>query len=158
MKNIKKLSGNLNTKDTILKVACKKYLELGDAGFSMRSIAKEIGITPMAIYKHFENKEALQHELLKEAFRIFSNYLYEGLKGKSAKERFDLTADAYFNFAVQQSAYFELIFLSVNPMNSLKARDVIRQESMPSFQFLVDRVRDCINDGYLKDAMPMKYP
>lgn len=141
-----------NTKDAILKVACEKYLEAGDKGLSMRAIAKEVGITPMAIYKHFENKEALQQDLLMEAFRTFLDYLYAGLKGRDAKERFHMSAEAYFEFAVKQSAYFELIFLSINPMNNLKVQDVIRQESAPPFRFLMDRVRDCIAEGYFKEG------
>lgn len=142
----------LSTKDRILKVACEKYLESGDKGLSMRAIAKDVGITPMAIYKHFENKEALQQALLMEAFHIFLDYLYAGLKGKNAKERFHLSVEAYFEFAVQQSAYFELIFMSINPMNNLKVQDAIREESAPPFRFLMDRVRDCIAEGYFKDG------
>lgn len=142
----------VHTKDMILKVACEKYLEQGDQGLSMRAIAKEVGITPMAIYKHFENKEALQQALLKEAFRIFLEYLYAGLKGKDARERLHLSAEAYFEFAVRQSAYFELIFLSVNPMNNLKVQDVIREQSAPPFRFLMDRVRDCIAEGYFRQG------
>ncbi|BFM14516.1 hypothetical protein R50073_06990 [Maricurvus nonylphenolicus] len=146
----KKDSGS--TKESILRIACEKYLESGDKGLSMRSIAKEVGITPMAIYRHFENKEALQQELLMEAFRTFSRYLYAGLKGADAKERFFLTVDAYLDFAAEQSAYFELIFLTVNPMNNLKMQEVIKEESLPSFRFLMDRVQDCISEGYFKDG------
>lgn len=150
MSSVRKGSSAFSTKDAILKVACEKYLESGDKGLSMRAIAKEVGITPMAIYKHFENKEALQQELLMEAFRTFLSYLYEGLKGRTAKERLHLSAEAYFEFAAKQSAYFELIFLSINPMNNLKVQDAIKQESVPPFRFLMDRVRDCIAEGYFR--------
>lgn len=146
-----------NTRDAILRVACEKYLESGDQGLSMRNIAKELGITPMAIYKHFDNKEALQEQLLAEAFRTFMEYLSAGLEGKDARERFHRTAEAYFEFAVQQSTYFELIFLAINPMNNLKLQDAIREESIPPFRFLVDRVRECIAEGYFRpgDAYQM---
>ncbi|MEC8429055.1 MAG: TetR/AcrR family transcriptional regulator [Pseudomonadota bacterium] len=136
------------TKEKILQVACIKYLESGDKGLSMRAIAKDVGITPMAIYKHFANKEDLQNELLLEAFRVFYSYLYPALKGADAKQRFHIMTDGYFEFAAKQSAYFELIFLSTNPMNNLKLKDVIREESTPSFRFLMDRVRDCMESRY----------
>jgi len=152
MVNETRNQGATNTKERILSVACEKYLESGDKGLSMRNIAKEVGITPMAIYRHFENKEALQTQLLMEAFRIFSDYLYTGLKGSNATERFHMTVDGYFDFAAKQSAYFELIFLSTNPMNNLKMRDVIRKESSPTFRFLMDRVRECMHDGYFKNG------
>lgn len=146
-----------STRDAILRVACEKYLESGDQGLSMRNIAKELGITPMAIYKHFDNKEALQQQLLAEAFRTFMEYLSAGLEGRSARERFHLTVEAYFEFAVRQSTYFELIFLAINPMNNLKVQDTIREASIPPFRFLMDRVRECIEEGYFRpgDAYAM---
>ncbi|MDJ0879089.1 MAG: TetR/AcrR family transcriptional regulator [Halieaceae bacterium] len=157
MANTNKKPRARNTRDAILRVACEKYLESGDQGLSMRNIAKELGITPMAIYKHFDNKEALQQQLLAEAFRTFMEYLSVGLEGRDARERFHLTAEAYFEFAVRQSTYFELIFLAINPMNNLKLQDAIREESIPPFRFLVDRVRDCIEEGYFRagDAYQM---
>jgi AcrR family transcriptional regulator len=140
----------LSTKEAILKVACTKYLESGDHGLSMRKIARELGITPMAIYRHFDNKDALQQELLIEAFRTFMNYLYSGLKGKSPRDRFHLSAEAFFDFAVQQSTYFELIFLAIKPMNNMKFQKRVREESLPSFRFLTALVQECISCGYFK--------
>lgn len=135
-------------KEKILAIARDRYLEEGEKGLSMRSIAKAVGVTPMAIYRYFDDKEDLQKQLLTSAFELFGAYLHASLSGKDAEERLLLTANAFLTFAMEQTKYFELMFLSVNPLNSLKAQTVIREKSIPTFRFLQDRVRDCIEAGY----------
>ncbi len=153
-KKTKRVKRSGGTKEEILDRARDLYLEHGATGISMRRIAAEVGVTPMAIYRHFENKEALQRELLARGFQTFGTYLQPALEGKDPRERLRLTAEGYLNFALEQSKYFELIFLSIDPLNDLKLSEVIREQSLPTFQFLVDRVRECIKAGIFKKDRP----
>lgn len=135
-------------KEKILAIARDKYLEQGEKGLSMRNIARAAGVTPMALYRYFDDKEDLHKQLLTSAFELFGSYLHASLEGDSAQERLALTANAFLTFALEQTRYFELMFLSVDPLNSIKAQKVIRDKSVPTFRFLQDRVRDCIEAGY----------
>lgn len=46
-------------RETILKTALKILDENGSKGLSMRSLALRLGVTPMALYKHFANRSSL---------------------------------------------------------------------------------------------------
>jgi AcrR family transcriptional regulator len=43
----------------VLQAAVARADEAGLEGFSMRGLAQELGVVPMALYKHVENKDAL---------------------------------------------------------------------------------------------------
>ena len=135
-------------KEKILEIAREQYLEQGEKGLSMRNIAKTAGVTPMALYRYFEDKEDLQKQLLTSAFELFGSYLQASLEGDTAEKRLMLSANAFLSFALEQTKYFELMFLSVDPLNSIKAQKVIKNKSLPTFRFLQDRVRDCIDEDY----------
>ncbi len=59
-----KYETGIETKNTILKVALKEFLEKGFHETSIRKIAKEAFISSGALYNHFENKEDILHHLI----------------------------------------------------------------------------------------------
>ena len=136
-----------DTKEKILRKARDLFLEQGAPGLSMRKIAKEVGLTPMAIYRHFANKEDLQKELMGRAFRTFGEYLYPALEKKTPLERLRATSDGFLYFALAEQKGFELIYLAIDPINNIKVSREIRKESLPTFHFLKHRIRDCIQAG-----------
>lgn len=113
----------------------------------MRKVAKEAGLSPMAIYRHFASKEDLLEQLLIQGFRTFGPYLERGLAGQTAMERLWLTAEGYLDFACECSKDYELLFLAIDPSNHLKIQQAIRAEARATFNVLIDRVRDCIDAG-----------
>lgn len=57
-----------NTKLRALDEAVSLFSKKGYSGVSMRDIAKAVGISPAALYNHFENKEALYRAAVSSAF------------------------------------------------------------------------------------------
>src|SRR5215471_408565 len=47
------------TRERILDVGLRLIDEQGLEAFTMRKLAQELGVDPMALYRHFENKDAL---------------------------------------------------------------------------------------------------
>ena len=143
-----------NTREDILDCARDIYLEHGLQGLSMRKVAVKVGITPMAIYRHFENKEDLLEQLFIRGFKTFGSYLYRGMKGETPLEKIRLTAMGYLDFATEQSKYFEIIFMAIDPTQELKVNKMIREEAQITFRFLVDRVRECTEAGVFRKEPP----
>lgn len=52
------------SRDKILDAALKVAREEGLGGLSQRKLAKELGVSAMAMYRHFRDKDALVHALL----------------------------------------------------------------------------------------------
>ena len=75
-------------REQIIRCACDLYLSEGFEGFSMRKLAKCVGCTAPALYRHYENKEEVMQEVVAEAFRLFAQYLYRALEGRTPQDRF----------------------------------------------------------------------
>lgn len=142
------------TKDIILSAACDIYLLEGYKGMSMRKVAQKAGISPTAIYRHYENKEALHHQVLREGFRTFDSYLQAALAGRSALERLNLAAERFFAFATEQKKYYEILFLTMDHTVEHSIKGALFMDATVSQKFMVDRVRDCMLDGTLKGDDP----
>ncbi|MGK0291381.1 MAG: AcrR family transcriptional regulator [bacterium] len=138
-----------DTKRKILDTARIIYLREGIEGISMRKIAKDVGISATAIYRHFKNKEVLLAELIVQGFRFFEQYLFRALEKDSAADRLVLTGQAYCNFALEQSQYYNVIFSSAYEMKMLSLTESMQKQVRATFQFIVDRVRDAMEEGFL---------
>ncbi len=55
--------GNLS-RELILRIALEIVDSEGLPGLTVRKLATELGVTPMAIYRHYKNKAAIEHELV----------------------------------------------------------------------------------------------
>lgn len=60
----------MSTRDRILEAANEAYVEKGHEKFSVRDIAARVGLTPMAIYKHFEDRNHLLHPVQLKGERV----------------------------------------------------------------------------------------
>ncbi len=78
---------------------------------SLRALARDVGVSANAAYRHFEDKDALLSALAAEGFRRFAAQQTEALTAKP-----DLTASrkasglAYIDFARKNPALFRLMF------------------------------------------------
>lgn len=143
-----------DTKETILAAACDIYLTEGYKGMSMRKVAAKANISATAIYRHFENKEALHHQVLREGFQTFDSYLQNAMMGITAKQRLDLAAESFFAFATEQKKYYEILFLTMDHTVEHKVKGVLLKDATVSRRFMVDRVRECMEEGSLKEDNP----
>lgn len=87
-------------------------LEHSDEGpLSLRAIARDVGVSANAAYRHFADKQALLSALAAEGFRRFTQAQAEALAGASNTGDARLTAGrAYIGFARQHPALFRLMF------------------------------------------------
>lgn len=143
---------SISTKSRILAAALERLLQQGPEHISMRQIAGDVNITPMAIYKHFANKEALQLALLEAGYLVFDDYLRRHHDAEDSHERLRLLAQGFFDFSIEQSGYFELIFLSGRGLARIKGWEQARDAAQPTYKVLHQCVRSCIQEGLFLDA------
>lgn len=85
----------------------------GGAGvaLSLRELARTVGVSPAAVYRHFPNKDALLAELGREGLRMLGHSqraAYDAAGGGA--QGFAETGRAYVRFALAHPALFRLIF------------------------------------------------
>jgi AcrR family transcriptional regulator len=143
-----------DTRARVLQHAREVYLEGGAAHFSLREVARRVGISAAAVYRHFDSKEALLGAVCHEGFLTFSSYLMRALAAPTPRERLLAAGDYYLRFALENPHDYRVIFMStVRDLGFREAKDKPREMS-PTFQFLVDRVRECIEAGELSAGDP----
>lgn len=143
-------------RDRILGCACGLYLSEGLDGFSMRKLAKQVGVTAPALYRHYQNREHVLADVVREAYREFTAYLYRALEGRTAVERFFRAGEGYLDFALKHPRWYELLFISPEHMGMDALPDDIEAMGCAVHQFWVDRVRECMDEGILRQGDPVQ--
>ena len=95
--------------------AALKLIELrGPTGFTLSEAAKQAGVTPAAVYRHFEGREDLIAEAALQGYEIFGDlmqFAYESGQ-PSALQAFEATGRAYLAFARKYPGHYIAMFES----------------------------------------------
>ncbi len=98
---------------------------VGISHFTMRSLADEIGLSPMAAYKHFSNQRALQLELWRACKHHFYDTLREATRPHAdAGNAFLALCRAFMEYAVAYPYRYELLY------NHPFAREVAKEPEL----------------------------
>lgn len=141
-------------RETILACACELYLQQGLDGFSMRKLAREVGVTAPAIYRHFDGREAVLADVLREAHRTFSSYLYAALSAPTALERFQAAGEGFLDFVIDHPRWYDIMHVAPEHLGMEAFPDDIEANKAAIHQFWNDRVRECQQAGILKPGDP----
>ena len=141
-------------RDEILSAACGLLVSGGLDGLSMRKLATQLGVTAPALYRHYASKETVLVDVVGEAFKVFAQYLYRAVEGRTPLERFRLTGRSYLAFALEHPQYYSLLHAA----HEIMGRDGLPHEATDHAsavgQFMVDRVREAMECGILKSGPP----
>jgi len=96
-------------RSALLCVALDILGEHGVPGLTLREVARRAGVSPMAPYRHFTDKDALLAAVAEQGFRKLEQRLIDT---PHADPRADLVAQciAYVGFACEEPALYRLMF------------------------------------------------
>src|SRR6185437_3898311 len=102
------------TKDRILSAA-KAVLERdGIEGLTIRRVAQRAKLSPMALYRHFADKDALLNALMEDGLGAWTD-IVRGIRAADPLEWMDALAEAYLDFALTQPHRFDAAFFLPAP-------------------------------------------
>lgn len=103
-----------NLKQALVDAALKLIEEKGPQGFTLTEAAKVAGVTPAAVYRHFDGREDLIAEGARQGYEIFADVMdYAYMQGgPSALSRFEATGRAYLAFAAKYPGHYQAMFES----------------------------------------------
>ena len=120
----------------------------------MRKLARRVGVTAPALYRHFEGREKLLLQVVAEGYKVQIQYLQRALAGQSPAERFRMAGWEYLNFALEHPRYYEILYSYARTLGV----DIEGTELEPLIarvqEFWFDRVRECMEAGLLKRDDP----
>ena len=144
-----------DTRSRILVEASALFVEQGLFAFSMRKLAERVGVTATAIYRHFESKVALIGAVCNQGFTLFAAYLWRALEEKAPLARLTRTREEYVRFALEHAHFYRTMFMTSGlSLGWEHMPELNRNWAQGTFQFLVDRVRECQDAGALKPGDP----
>jgi AcrR family transcriptional regulator len=108
-----------NLRQALVDAALTLIEEKGPTGFTLSEAAKQAGVTPAAVYRHFEGREDLIAEAARQGYEVFADLMdYAYKKGQpSALASFESTGRAYLAFARKYPGHYVAMFesgISVN--------------------------------------------
>ncbi len=115
-----------NLAQALVDAALTLIEEKGPTGFTLSEAAKQAGVTPAAVYRHFSGREDLIAEAALQGYGIFADlmqYAYDTGQ-PSALASFEATGRAYLAFARKYPGHYIAMFesgISVNHSAELAA-------------------------------------
>lgn len=108
-----------NLRQALIEAALKLIELRGPTGFTLSEAAKEAGVTPAAVYRHFEGREDLIAEGALQGYEIFAEAMEAAYASgqPSALKAFEATGRAYLAFAREHPGHYIAMFesgISVN--------------------------------------------
>jgi AcrR family transcriptional regulator len=86
--------------------------EKGASALGLREIARLVGVSAAAPYRHFADRKALLEAVAAEGFRDFTAAMAKAADGVAEDGQLATMAFAYVRFALDQPALFRLMFSS----------------------------------------------
>jgi AcrR family transcriptional regulator len=144
----------VSTREKILAAARRAFDRKGLEGLSLRAVAAKVGITPMAIYRHFASKEALIDALVLDALDEWSARV-QALPAVAGLAKIEQMGEAFLDFALREPRRFEAAFL----LPSRKARrypDDFAAGRSPAGNIQLSVLEEGIRQGTVAPAPPVE--
>jgi len=124
--------------------------EQGIPALTLREIGKRLRVSRTAPYAHFKDKAALLAAIREAGFIEFGKTLEAAQKGAAGfAAQMDAFSIAYFRFAKEHPAHFEVLFNAL-----LEAGGGAAAESGPVFTMLTDTIRTAQQQGEVRPGDP----
>lgn len=143
----------LTTPEKILRAAHKLFDREGADAVSMRRVAEAVGITPMAIYRHFPNREALLKRLSDDSFNTVAHEWEARATHPDVLKRLLALLEPYLDYALQHPHLFDHAF-STRRDDARRFPDDFRARQSPTLNVVADAVAEGMRLGVLKQDDP----
>jgi len=99
-------------RDALVQAALRQADREGPEAISIKALAKQLGVSQPAPYRHFADREALLQAATAEAFRQFNAILSEAIRKPSRRSKLSRFAQAALDFGLRRNGIYRLMFAS----------------------------------------------
>lgn len=133
-------------------LAARRLLDKeGVEAVTMRRVAGAVGITAMAVYRHYPDRKGLLNTLADEGFEDLATRLAEVRQTGAIEERLARLLDVNLAFGLENPRLFELMFLTPREGARQFPQDFAAGKSPTANQF-AELVREGIAAGYFRET------
>lgn len=133
-------------RELILNTAMHLFVDEGIRNVSIRKIAEKIEYSPATIYLYFKDKGEILHALRNRGFeKLYSLQLTLDSIDNPA-EKLKQMGVLYMKFALENRDYYDLMFIAKGVIEKIYEKKTT-DAGIKSFQYLMDTVNECIENG-----------
>src|SRR5258707_12265215 len=99
-------------RDALVQAALQEAEQGGPEAISLKALAKKLGVSQPAPYRHFADREALLSAVTAEAFRQFRAMLREQIGKPSKRSKLSRFAQAALAFGLRPNGIYPFVFAS----------------------------------------------
>jgi AcrR family transcriptional regulator len=137
----------METRERILDCAMAELERSGAAAFSLRAVGADAGVTPMAVYRHFRDRDALLTAVGEAAFAEWQRRI-EAIGARPPLDWLRAASRAYIEFALDAPAKFEACFVIRTSVERRYPVDFAAGRS-PVIARVVEQIEAAQHDGDL---------
>lgn len=121
----------------------------GADAVTMRRVAQAVGITPMALYRHFADRDGLLNALADAGFSELAARLDGTPWPSDLEQRLAKIVDVNLDFALEKPRLFELMFLQRRAGARQFPQD-FRAHRSPTARYVVEALEEGMKQGILR--------
>ena len=132
-----------NLEQALLAAGVNEARMSGARNLGVTHLAKEVNVSPMAVYRHFPNGESLRASISQQAREELARYMLRELEGEiDPKRRFLAVGRAYVNFGLNEPGLFSVAFLDCGAGPK-------REDNPSSGMIFYDAILDLCSAGFI---------
>src|SRR5580692_174667 len=125
----------------------------GVESVTMRRVAKAVGVTAMALYRHFADRSALLNALADAGFQDLAARVTAASKPRDPEKRLLKILDVFLDFALERPRLFEVMFLTRRAGARTYPRDFKARESRTA-NLTAEAIEEGIRSGRFRKEDP----
>ena len=141
-------------RDALVQAALGEAELGGPEAISISALAKKLGVSQPAPYKHFADRETLLAAVTAEAFRQFNDVLRESISKPSKRSKLSRLAQATLDFGLRRNGIYRLMFASRTMACAAKGSE-LHNAVMETFALLLDSL-EAPAVGLLRERSALK--
>ncbi len=100
---------DLDLKEACIQAAREVIAEQGIEGLSLRDVARKLGVSHQAPYRHYPSRDHLLAAIMQRCFEDFANYLDQASQAHTSDALLSM-GEAYMRYAAQHPLEYRLMF------------------------------------------------
>ena len=137
-----------NLRDTLVAATIAQLAQQQDAALSLRELARTVGVSVAAVYRHFPSKEALLAEVAAAGFASLIAKWETQLPPPGslpAEQRFQLLGQQYIEFALAAPAHYRLMF----EHQDVRQFPALQEAAQACFQYVLQTAGAAVREAGL---------
>lgn len=139
----------MTTSEKIAKAARKLLDKEGAESVTTRRVASDVGITAMALYRHYTNRDALLNSLADAGFAELTARLTSLRIRGTVERQLRSILDVYLNFAFESPRLYELMFLT-RRQGARQFPEDFRNRMSPTANIMADVTTRAMDAGEIR--------